>query len=92
MKKFGWIAAGGTFLLAFGMTLSGDGAKITGLITGQAAFVDTGFERSAVSERLGSDLPSRSWPPLGIAKAVPREESCAGRRPVSKSNFTLMTI
>lgn len=40
MNKIRYIAAGGTFLLAFGLMLNGDGAKITGLITGKAAFSD----------------------------------------------------
>ena len=39
MNKQYWIASG-AFLLAFGVMLQGDGAKIANLITGQGAFVD----------------------------------------------------
>src|ERR1022692_2637761 len=73
MKKFGWIAAGGAFLLAFGMTLSGDGAKITGLLTGQGAFVDAKDLKPGVFRKIApGDLPEPGTATPGQTKNVPR--------------------
>ena len=75
MKNFGWIAAGGAFLLAFGMTLSGDGAKVTGLITGQAAFVDSKDLKPGVFRKITvADLPEPGDAHPSFGKMSPRPE------------------
>ena len=73
MKKFGWILAGGSFLLAFNMMLEGDGAKITGLITGQAAFVDAKDLKPGTFRKITvADLPEPTAATPGGAKQIPR--------------------
>src|ERR1700677_2289068 len=73
MKQLGWIAAGGASLLAFSMMLEGDGAKIVGLITGQAAFIDAkdlkpgSFRKIAVG-----DLPDPGTATPAGTKSIPR--------------------
>ncbi len=66
MKKFGWILAGGSFLLAFNMMLEGDGAKITGLITGKAAFSDAKDIKVGSFRKITvADLPNPGETPSG---------------------------
>ena len=67
MNKFRYIAAGGTFLLAFGLMLNGDGAKITGLITGKAAFSDAKDIKVGSFRKITvADLPDPGATPSGM--------------------------
>lgn len=73
MKNFGWAVAGGSFLLAFTGMLQGDGAKMVGLITGQAAFVDAKDLKPGVFRKITvSDLPEPGAAQPGFGKQVPR--------------------
>jgi glucose/arabinose dehydrogenase len=73
MKKFGWILAGSAFLLAFNVMLEGDGAKVTGVITGQAAFVDAKDLKPGVFRKItAADLPEPTKGTPGTAKQIPR--------------------
>ncbi len=57
MNKQYWIA-GGAFLLAFGVMLRGDGAKIANLITGSKAFVDAKDVKPGMFRKItANDLP-----------------------------------
>jgi glucose/arabinose dehydrogenase len=67
MNKFRYIAAGGMFLLAFGLMLNGDGAKITGLITGKAAFSDAKDIKVGSFRKITvADLPEPGATPSGM--------------------------
>jgi glucose/arabinose dehydrogenase len=73
MKKYGWIAAGGAFLLAFSVMLEGDAAKITGLITGQSAFVDAKDLKPGMFRKIAvSDLPDPGTATPAGTKSIPR--------------------
>ena len=75
MKRFGWIAAGGACLLAFTAMLQGDGAKIVGLITGQAAFVDSKDLKPGVFRKITvTDLPVPGEAHPSFGKMSPRPE------------------
>jgi len=57
MNKQYWVA-GGAFLLAFGVMLQGDGAKIANLITGSKAFVDAKDLKPGMFRKItANDLP-----------------------------------
>jgi glucose/arabinose dehydrogenase len=82
MKKFGWMIAGGTFLLAFSMMLEGDGAKVVGLITGQAAFVDTKDLKPGTFRKITvADLPAPGDAHPGFGKNSPRPEGTMPQAP-----------
>ena len=73
MKKFGWMAAGAGFLLAFSGMLQGDGAKIMGVLTGQAAYVDAKDLKPGVFKKITvADLPEPGTGTPGNAKTIPR--------------------
>ncbi len=58
MKNLGHIAAAGAFLVAFGMMLDADNAKITNLITGKSAFVSAKDVKPGMFRKItASDLP-----------------------------------
>ncbi len=82
MKKFSWIAAGGAFLLAFSMMLEGDGAKIVGLLTGQAAFVDSKDLKPGEFRKITvSDLPAPGEAHPSFGKMSPRPEGAIPQVP-----------
>src|SRR5690348_10852362 len=74
MKKFRYLVAGSTLALSFAFMLQGDGAKVSGLITGKAAFSDAkdikvgSFRKIAVA-----DLPNPHETPSGrnMKQAMP---------------------
>jgi glucose/arabinose dehydrogenase len=85
MKKFPYIAAGAALLLSFAFTLAGDGAKITGLITGTAAFVDAKDLKPGVFRKITvTDLPEPGPAQPGFGKMVPRP---AGAMPQAPAGF-----
>ncbi len=76
MKKSGWVALGATFLLSFTAGLKGDGAKIVGLITGQAAFVDAKDLKPGTFRKITKDdLPEPGVGTPGNAKIIPRGDN-----------------
>jgi glucose/arabinose dehydrogenase len=82
MKKFGWILAGGSCLLAFTVMLQGDGAKIVGLITGQAAFVDSKDLKPGVFRKITvADLPAPGEAHPSFGKMSPRPEGAMPQVP-----------
>jgi glucose/arabinose dehydrogenase len=82
MKKFGWITAGGAFLLAFSAMLQGDGSKIVGLITGQAAFVDAKDLKPGVFRKIAvGDLPAPGDAHPSFGKMSPRPEGAIPQVP-----------
>jgi glucose/arabinose dehydrogenase len=82
MKKFGWILAGGSCLLAFSMMLEGDGSKIVGLITGQAAFVDSKDLKPGVFRKITvTDLPAPGDAHPSFGKMSPRPEGAMPQVP-----------
>lgn len=94
MKKFGWILAGGSCLLAFTVMLQGDGAKIVGLITGQAAFVDSKDLKPGVFRKITvADLPApgEAHPSFGKCRHGRRARCLRFPRDL-RSSCTLMTI
>ena len=76
MKQFRYFAAGGAFLLAFGLMLEGDAAKITALITGKTAFSDAkDIKVGSFRKITPTDLPKPGETPSSAnMKAVPRPE------------------
>lgn len=75
MKRYSWVAAGAAFLLAFTMSLEGDGAKIVGLITGQAAFVDSKDLKPGQFRKITvADLPEPGEAHPSFGKMSPRPE------------------
>src|SRR5580658_10704415 len=82
MKKFGWILVGGAFLLPFSTMLEGDAAKIVGLITGQAAFVDTKDLKPGVFRKISvGDLPEPGDAHPSFGKMSPRPEGAMPQVP-----------
>jgi glucose/arabinose dehydrogenase len=58
MNKLRWIAAGGAFLLAFGVMLEADGGRIANLITGKSAFTDAKDLKPGTFRKItAGDLP-----------------------------------
>jgi glucose/arabinose dehydrogenase len=58
MNRLKWIVAGGSFLLALGLTLQAEGDKIASLITGKNAFVDAKDLKPGTFRKITSnDLP-----------------------------------
>src|SRR5438874_1978447 len=65
MKKFNYIFAGSLVFLALGWSLLGDGAKITGLITGKDVFVSSKDLKPGTFRKIAvPDLPEPA-PPAG---------------------------
>ncbi len=76
MKKYGWVALGAAFVLSFTAGLKGDGSKIVGLLTGQAAFVDAKDLKSGSFRKITKDdLPAPATGTPGTAKIVPRGDN-----------------
>ncbi len=76
MKKFRYIVAGGAFLLAFGLMLDADSAKITALITGKSAFSDAkDIKVGSFRKITPTDLPKPGETPSAAnMKAVARPD------------------
>jgi glucose/arabinose dehydrogenase len=86
MKKYRHIIAGGAAFLALGLVLSGNGAKVTALITGTNAFVSSkdlvpgSFRKIAVADLpepnpptgRGAPFARPTPPPAGAMPAVPK--------------------
>ena len=82
MRKFRYAAAGGAFLLSFGMMLQGDGAKIAGLITGSAAFVDAKDLKPGTFRKITStDLPEPTNATPGFGQIIPRPDGVMPQAP-----------
>jgi glucose/arabinose dehydrogenase len=76
MKNYRWMLVAASSLLAFAVALEGDGAKIVGLITGQAAFVDAKDLKSGTFRKIAvSDLPEPDKATPGNAKTIPRGDN-----------------
>jgi glucose/arabinose dehydrogenase len=76
MKNFKWVVVGTSFLLAFTAGLEGDAAKIVGLITGQAAFVDAKDLKPGTFRKITKDdLPEPGTGTPGNAKVIPRGDN-----------------
>lgn len=82
MKRIGWIAAGGTFVLAFAAMLEGDGAKITGLLTGEAALISAKDLKPGTFRKITvADLPAVSEAHPSFGKMSPRPEGVMPQAP-----------
>lgn len=82
MKNYRWAAAGAAFLLAFAAALQGDGAKIVGLITGQAAFVSSKDLKPGVFRKITvADLPEPGDAHPSFGKMSPRPEGAMPQVP-----------
>src|ERR1700733_2272321 len=76
MKNFKGAVLGASFLLAFTAGLEGDAAKIVGLITGQAAFVDAKDLKPGTFRKITKDdLPEPGTGTPGNAKVIPRGDN-----------------
>lgn len=74
MHKFRYIAAGSAFLFSFGLMLKGDGAKITNLITGKAAWSDAKDIKAGSFRKITvGDLPEPGATPSGRNMAVAKQ-------------------
>jgi glucose/arabinose dehydrogenase len=82
MKNFKWVALGVSFMLAFTAGLEGDGAKVVGLITGQAAFVDSKDLKPGVFRKITvGDLPEPGDAHPSFGKMSPRPEGAVPQVP-----------
>src|SRR5215831_2547446 len=87
MKKLPFALTGGAALLAFTFALQGDGAKITGLITGTNAFVSSKDLKPGEFRKITvKDLPEPMPPGRGggFGKAAPAP---AGAMPAVPAGF-----
>src|SRR5579863_2141745 len=86
MNKMRWMLAGGAFLLAFGMLVRGDAGKITNLITGKSAFVDTRDLKPGTFRKItADDLPKPFETESGRNTAIAARP--AGALPASPAGF-----
>ena len=85
MSKFRWIAAAGSVLLPFGAMLVADNAKVTGLITGQGAFISAPDLKPGTFRKITvADLPEPSQARPFPGKVVPRQET---NMPIAPAGF-----
>ena len=82
MKKYSWLVVGASTLLAFTAALEGDGAKIVGLLTGQAAFVNAQDLKPGTFRKISvTDLPEPGDAHPGFGKQIPRPEGVMPQAP-----------
>ncbi len=82
MRKYSWAVVAASSLLAFTAALEGDGAKIVGLITGQAAFVDAKDLKPGTFRKITvKDLPAPGDAHPSFGKMSPRPEGALPQVP-----------
>ena len=93
MNKQYWIV-GGAFLLAFGVMLRGDGAKIANLITGKSAFVDAKDLKPGMFRKItANDLPKPyATKSNSNTRSRPRPAGALPRRPRDSRSSCTWTV